>query len=162
MLCDRPEKKKSYSRNKIHSESFVSCLSTLWNTASLWLGPLRFDLINEIISASRAAPSQKCLQQQKKKSAHRFNSLSSQQTSVNSRSQSVLERGSKSQPAQSCNMNHSEASKDFIISIGDMMELKTNEQHRRLLVLFIFFSFSLRKWKRGQAEPQLVASRTPD
>ena len=66
MLCDRPEKKKSYSRNKIHSESFVSCLSTLWNTASLWLGPLRFDLINEIISASRAAPSQKCLQQQKK------------------------------------------------------------------------------------------------
>lgn len=130
-------KKKSYSQSKIHSESFVSYLSTLWNTASLWLGPLRFYLINEIISASRAAPSQKCLQQQKKLiSAHRFNSLSSQQTSVNIRSQSVLERGSKSQTAQSCNMNHSEALKDFIISIGDIMELKTNEQHQSLLVLF--------------------------
>lgn len=53
-------------------------------------------------------------------------------------------------------MNHSEALKDFIISIGDIMELKTNELHQSLLVE------ANRKWKRGQAEPQLVASRTPD
>lgn len=49
-------------------------------------------------------------QKNKLKFAHRFNSLYSQHTSINNHVcfQSVLERDTKSQTAQSCNINHCE------------------------------------------------------